>query len=113
MKIRIHDNQNLDLSTVSEMLFMADEQANFNPQSHWILDITEGESENFNHLWEEFNTKHIDLKVRWIGREAVITWLNSNHISFEVLSYSYLDIEKEYLEELQSSSQADTNSNFN
>ena len=99
MKIRIHDDQSLDLDTISEMLLMADEQANFNPQNYWILDIVAGESENFNLDEKELNKKYIDLFIKWIGRDAVVTWLNSNQVSFEVISYDHLAREKTLLKE--------------
>jgi len=112
MKIRIHDNQSLDLDTISEMLLMADEQANFNPQNYWILDIVAGESENFNLDEKELNKKYIDLFIKWIGRDAVVSWLTSNQVSFEVISYDHLGREKTLLQELHSELATETKSNI-
>ena len=102
MKIRIYENQELELDTVVQMLLMADKQANFNPNSQWIMESIEGETVNYNQDEEGINKKHKELSLRWTGRESVIMWLTSNQISFEVISYDHLADEKKALEEFYS-----------
>ena len=41
MIIRIYETKNMDLDTVENMLFQADKQANFHPDSSWTLDPPE------------------------------------------------------------------------
>ncbi len=102
MRIRIFETQDLDLDTVAEMLSMADKQANFNPNSHWIVDTIEGESINYNQDEEGLKKRYKELSLKWTGREAVVMWLTSNQISFEVISYDYLAEEQKALEEFYS-----------
>ena len=104
MKIRIFETQDLDLDTVEQLLLMADKQANFHPESHWISDSFEGESENYNHHEESLFKRYKELSVKWIGREAVVMWLISNQILFEIISHDYLPEEQEAIEELQQES---------
>ena len=97
MKIRIYENQELELDTVEQMLLMADKQANFNPNSQWIMESIEGETVNYNQDEEGINKKYKELSLRWTGRESVIMWLTSNQISFEVISYDHLADEQKAL----------------
>ena len=48
---------------------------------------------------EEGERTCMELYVKWIGREAVIMWLTSNQIVYEVISYELLSDEQEALEE--------------
>ena len=98
MRIRIFETQDLDLDTVAEMLSMADKQANFNPNTHWIVDTIEGESINYNQDEEGLKKRYKELSLKWTGREAVVMWLTSNQISFEVISYDYLAEEQKALD---------------
>ena len=96
MIIRIYSTSKLDLETVGDMLFQADAQANFHPDGHWInsssFGTTEASTRNKSRVYREFS-------VRWIGREAVIMWLASNQILFEIVSFDILPEEKEAIEE--------------
>ena len=85
MKIRIFGTQDLDLDTVEQMLLMADKQANFNPNAHWIVNSIDGESINYNQDEEGLKKRYKELSLKWTGREAVVMWLTSNQISFEVI----------------------------
>ena len=105
MRIRIFETQDLDLDTVAEMLSMADKQANFNPNSHWIVDTIEGESINYNQDEEGLKKRYKELSLKWTGREAVVMWLTSNQISFEVISYEYLAEEQKALSDYLSQGQ--------
>ena len=98
MRIRIFESQILDLDTITEMLLMADKQANFNPNTHWIVDTIEGESINYNQDEEGLKNRYKELSLKWTGREAVVMWLTSNQISFEVISYDYLAEEQKALD---------------
>ena len=105
MRIRIFETQDLDLDTVAEMLSMADKQANFNPNTHWIVDTIEGESINYNQDEEGLKKRYKELSLKWTGREAVVMWLTSNQISFEVISYEYLAEEQKALSDYLSQGQ--------
>ena len=105
MRIRIFESQILDLDTVAEMLSMADKQANFNPNTHWIVDTIEGESINYNQDEEGLKKRYKELSLKWTGREAVVMWLTSNQISFEVISYEYLAEEQKALSDYLSQGQ--------
>ena len=105
MRIRIFENQELDLDTVEQMLLMADKQANFNPNTHWIVDTIEGESINYNQDEEGLKKRYKELSLKWTGREAVVMWLTSNQISFEVISYEYLAEEQKALSDYLSQGQ--------
>ena len=105
MKIRIYENQCLDLDTIAEMLFMADQQANFNPNAHWIENSIDGESINYNQDEEGIKKRYKELSLKWTGREAVVMWLTSNQISFEVISYEYLAEEQKALSDYLSQGQ--------
>jgi len=98
MIIRIYESGKLDLETVGDMLWQADAQANFHPEARWINSSTFGNT--------DIGTKERpkgrafrEFSVRWIGREAVIMWLASNQILFEIVSFDILPEEKEALEE--------------
>jgi len=98
MQIRIHKTGNLDLNTIAELLWQADRQANFHPENCWLLSETEVEATDyFNN--ENILNNHRDFFVKWIGQEAVITWLTNNQIKFEIISFDILPEEKEMIEE--------------
>ena len=99
MRIRIFESQILDLDTVAEMLLMADKQANFHPNTIWIASSIDGESVNYNQDEEGLKKRYKELSLKWTGREAVVMWLTSNQISFEVISYDYLAEEQRALHE--------------
>jgi hypothetical protein len=95
MIIRIYESGKLDLETVGDMLWQADSQANFHPDTHWI------NSSSFGTIQASTRSKsrvYREFSVRWIGRESVIMWLTSNQILFEVISYEILPEEREAIE---------------
>ena len=100
MKIKIYKTNNLNLDTVEKMLIMADKQANFHPESYWILSSLDGEEIDYSDNEENFTRSFKELSVKWIGREAVINWLVSNQILFEVISQDLLPEEQEALGEV-------------
>ena len=100
MKIKIYETKNLNLDTVEKMLILADKQANFNPESYWILSSFDGEEIDYSDNEEDFTRSFKELSVKWIGREAVIQWLVSNQILFEVTSQDFLREEQLALGEL-------------
>ena len=91
MIIRVYETGYLDLLTVTDLLWNADKQANFHPDAHWIHQSSIPEL-------EEGERTCMELYVKWIGREAVIMWLTSNQILFEVVSYNILPEEEEAIE---------------
>ena len=95
MIIRIYESGKLDLETVGDMLWQADAQANFHPDARWInsstFGTTQASTRNKSRVYREFS-------VRWIGREAIIMWLASNQILFEVMSFKILQEEEEAIE---------------
>ena len=95
MKIRIYETKNMDLDTVENMLFQADKQANFHPESSWILNSSDGEINNYNQNENSLSKRYKELRVKWIGREAVIMWLVSNQLIFEIISHELLEEEIE------------------
>ena len=103
MRIRIYET-GLDLETVGDMLWQADAQANFHPDARWIhsssFGTTEASTRNKSRVYREFF-------VRWIGREAVVMWLTSNQIPFEVMTFDMLTEENEAIDD--SLSQRETN----
>ena len=101
MIVRLYETGNLDLETVGDMLWKADSQANFHPESRWIDSSSFGTEEHTQRLYREFF-------VRWIGREAVTMWLISNQILFEVRSFAILPQEEEALEHAMFPRQQDT-----
>ena len=100
MIIKIYKTKNLNLDTVEKMLIMADKQANFHPESYWILSSLDGEELDYSDNEEDFTRSFKELSVKWIGREAVINWLVSNQILFEVTSQDFLPEEREALGEV-------------
>ena len=100
MIIKIYKTKNLNLDTVEKMLIMADKQANFHPESFWILSSLDGEELDYSDNEEDFTRSFKELSVKWIGREAVINWLVSNQILFEVISQDLLPEEREALGEV-------------
>ena len=90
MIIRIYESGKLDLETVGDMLWQADAQANFHPDARWIQSSSFGTGHK-GRIYREF-------LVRWIGREAIVMWLTSNQILFEVVSFSMLIEEQEAIE---------------
>ena len=82
MKIKIYETKNLNLDTVEKMLILADKQANFHPDSLWILSASDGEINNYNQDENSLSKRYKELRVKWIGREAVIMWLVSNQLIF-------------------------------
>ena len=99
MKLRIYETNGLDLDTVVYMLYQADKQANFHPDSLWILSASDGEINNYNQDETGLSKRYIELCVKWIGREAVVMWLLSNQVNFEIVSHEFLDEELEALAE--------------
>ena len=100
MIIKIYKTKNLNLDTVEKMLIMADKQTNFHPESYWILSSLDGEELDYSDNEEDFTRSFKELSVKWIGREAVINWLVSNQILFEVISQDLLPEEREALGEI-------------
>ncbi len=98
MKLRIHETRDMDLDTIEKMLFQADKQANFHPESSWILNSTDGEITNYNQDENSLSKKYKDLSVKWIGREAVIMWLVSNQVIFEIITFKLLEEELEAID---------------
>ena len=90
MVIRIYESGKLDLETVGDMLWQADAQANFHPDARWIHASSFGTGHK-GRIYREF-------LVRWIGREAVVMWLTSNQILFEIISFKILPEEQEAIE---------------
>ena len=94
MKIKIYETRNLNLDTVEKMLIMTDKHVNFNPETYWLLSSSDGEEIIYNQKEEGLNKKYKELLVKWHWREAVINWLVSNQILFEVTSQELLTEEK-------------------
>ena len=88
MIVRLFQTGNFELETVGDMLWRADSQANFHPDSRWIDSSSYGTEEQTGRTYREFY-------LRWIGREPVVMWLMSNQILFEVTSYAMLPEEEE------------------
>ena len=99
MKLRIYETSGLDLATVVYMLYQADKQANFHPDSLWILSASDGEINNYNQDETGLSKRYMELRVKWIGREAVVMWLLSNQVNFEIVTHEFLDEELEALAE--------------
>ena len=99
MKLRIYETNGLDLDTVVYMLYQADKQANFRPDSLWILSASDGEINNYNQDETGLSKRYMELRVKWIGREAVVMWLLSNQVNFEIVTHEFLDEELEALAE--------------
>ena len=99
MKLRIYETNGLDLDTVVYMLYKADKQANFHQDSLWILYASDGEINNYNQDESGLSKRYMELRVKWIGREAVVMWLLSNQVNFEIVTHEFLDEELEALAE--------------
>ena len=93
MILRIFQTKNLDLDTIEFMIHQADKQANFHPESRWILHSFDGEIKNFNIEKSELSKKFKEFHVKWIGREAVVNWFLANQINFEIISHDLLKVE--------------------
>tara|TARA_Y100000310_G_scaffold171027_1_gene171166 strand:+ start:29 stop:349 length:321 start_codon:yes stop_codon:yes gene_type:complete len=106
MIVRLYETGNLDLETVGDMLWKADRQANFHPESRWLDTSSFGTEEHTERTYREFF-------VRWIGREAVIMWLTSNQILYEVISYAILPQEEEAIQHSYIGDQTNTPSQIN
>lgn len=109
MRIRIYE-ANLDLETVGDMLWQADTQANFHPDARWIHSSSTTSEED----WISAELKKVhkgriykEFHIRWIGREAIIMWLTSNQIPFEVVTFENLVEEDDAIDD--SLSQRETN----
>jgi len=93
MIIRVYETGTLNTETVGDMLYNADSQANFHPESRWIVSSKFATEQGPNkRLYREFF-------IKWIGRESVIMWLVSNQIFFEIISYDILQEEEEAIEQ--------------
>ena len=101
MKLRIYETNGLDLDTVVYMLYQADKQANFHPDSLWIFSASDGEVTNYNQDKNSLSKRYKELRVKWIGREAVVNWLVSNQVVFEIISHEFLEEELEAIGELK------------
>ena len=102
MIIRIYESGKLDLETVGDMLWQADAQANFHPEARWINQSSFGSEEDWispEHKKVHKGRIYREFFVRWIGREAIIMWLASNQILFQVMSFNILTEEKEAIED--------------
>ena len=95
MIIRIFETKNMDLDTVECMLYQADKQANFHPSSFWILSSSDGETNNYDQDDQCLTKRYKELRIKWIGREAVVNWLVSNQVIFEVITHDLLEEELE------------------
>ena len=104
MKLRIYETNGVDLDTVVYMLYQADKQANFHPDSFWILSASDGEIKNFNQDESALTKRYKELFVKWIGREAVVNWLLSNQVIFEIISHEFLEEELEAIGDLEQES---------
>ena len=104
MKIRIFETKNMDLDTVVYMLYQADKQANFHPNSFWILSSSDGEINNYNQDESGLTKRYKELFVKWIGRESVVNWLVSNQVIFEIISHEFLEEELEAIGDLEQES---------
>ena len=95
MILRIFKTKNMDLDTIESMIHQADKQANFHPDSSWILNSSDGEINNYNQNENRLSKRYKELRVKWIGREAVVNWLVSNQVIFEIISHEFLEEEIE------------------
>ena len=106
MIVRLYQTGDLDLETVGNMLWRADRQANFHPENRWLATSSYGTEEKTKRTYREFF-------VRWIGREAVIMWLTSNQILYEVTSFAILPQEEEAIQQSYSGDQSNISSQIN
>jgi len=98
MRVRIYPTKRYDLETVAELLYNADSQANFHPDSRWILSSGYGEDVMYPEREIPQKVTYREFFVKWIGREAVVMWLVSNQVLFRIISYKLLPEESEALE---------------
>lgn len=100
MRIRVLESAGVDILTIERLLKNADRQANFHPDSRWILSARLGtQSASRGHKINDSDIRSIiDYEIKWIGRESVIMWLISNQIKFQVLSYELLKEEQDALD---------------
>ena len=101
MIIRIYASGKLDLETVGDLLWQADAQANFHPDARWINSSSFTSEEDWisaEHKKVHKGRVYREFSVRWIGREAIIMWLTSNQILFEVISFKILEEEEEAID---------------
>ena len=75
-------------------------QANFHPDSLWILSGSDGEVNNYNQDESGLTKRYKELFIKWIGREAVVNWLVSNQVIFEIISHEFLEEELEAIGDL-------------
>ena len=78
------------METVKDLLWQADYQANFHPENRWL--------DSFKYGQDKSGRTYVLIYVRWIGREAMIMWLCSNQILFEIESFEILPEEAEAIE---------------
>ena len=50
---------------------------------------------NYNQNENSLSKRYKELRVKWIGREAVVNWLVSNQVIFEIISHEFLEEEIE------------------
>ena len=97
MIIRIMESGGLDIFTIQELLNNADHQANFHPDTRWILRATL-KTQTASNVQGRDVKPVLDYQVKWIGCESVVLWLLSNQVKFQVISYDLLKEEKDALE---------------
>ena len=97
MIIRIMESKGLDIFTIQELLNNADNQANFHPETRWILKATL-KTQTASNVQGRDVRPVLDYQVKWIGRESVVLWLLSNQVKFQVISYDLLKEEKDALD---------------
>jgi hypothetical protein len=91
MIIRIYESGKLDLETIGDLLYNADNQTNFRPDTKWIHTSSYGAEK----ITAKKERIFLQFFIRWIGRESVIMWLTSNQVLFEVISYKLLKEEQD------------------
>ena len=99
MIIRIYESGKLDLETVGDMLWQADAQSNFHPDARWINSSSFGHTDISSPPHPPKGRAFREFSVRWIGREAIIMWLASNQILFEIISFDILSEEREAIDD--------------
>ena len=97
MIIRIMESKGLDIFTIQELLNNADHQANFHPETRWILRATL-KTQTASNVQGRDVRPVLDYQVKWIGCESVVLWLLSNQVKFQVISYDLLKEEQDALD---------------
>ena len=97
MIIRIMESGGLDIFTIQELLNNADHQANFHPDTRWILRATL-KTQTASNVQGRDVKPVLDYQVKWIGCESVVLWLLSNQVKFQVISYDLLKEEQDALD---------------